>query len=74
MKTPAMRDSTYKPPPHLVFSIHLPLLFLLSFHYSLSPSLAIHDGSGVNTMSQCMSKMHTTVLHYEAVGVCRSEF
>lgn len=69
-----MRDSTYKQPPHLVVSIHLPLFLLLSFHYSLSPSLAIHEGSGVNTMSKCMTTMHTIVLHYVAVGVCGSEF
>lgn len=70
MKTPPMRDSTYKQPPHLVFSIHLPLFLPLPFHYSLSPSLAINEGSGVNTMSKCMSKMHTAAVHYIAIGVC----
>lgn len=71
MKTPPMRDSTYKQPPHLVFPIHVPLLLLLSFHYSLSPS---QKAGGVDGMSKCMSKVHTAVLHYAAAAVRSSEF
>lgn len=78
MKTPPMRDSTYKQPPHLVFSIHVPLFLLLSSHYSLSlslpPSPALQRASGVNSVSKCMSKVHATVLHYAAAGVCSSGF